>query len=104
MARILNLDIAEFTVPELLQELHRGAVYTPNIDHLVKCQTDREFYEAYAQAEYIICDSRIVYWLSKLSKGHIPCLIPDPAFSGISTIIMEMMNPAGFLCWDLPER
>ena len=80
MARILNLDVAEFTMPELLQELHRGAVYTPNIDHLVKCQTDREFYEAYAQAEYIICDSRIVYWLSKLSKGHIPCPIPGSSF------------------------
>ncbi len=67
--RILNLDIDNVTFAGLLAELKEGVVFTPNVDHLMKLQQDREFYELYTQAEYLTCDSRIMQvtsaWVSK---------------------------------------
>ena len=43
--RILNVDVLSVTQQELLQRLDSGVLVTPNVDHLVKLQKDREFYE-----------------------------------------------------------
>lgn len=53
---------------------------TPNVDHLVKLQHDKEFYEVYRQAEWIVCDSKILYLLSKLLKHPLPEAIPGSSF------------------------
>ena len=76
----LNLDIQPFTQSRLLCELNEGVLYTPNIDHLVKLQHDREFYESYRQADWVVSDSRILYWISKLLKHPIPEAIPGSSF------------------------
>ena len=76
----LNIDIQPFTQNRLLCELNEGVLYTPNIDHLVKLQHDREFYESYRQADWVVSDSRILYWISKLLKHPIPEAIPGSSF------------------------
>ena len=43
--RILNTDLQNITSTELLQRLRRGILITPNVDQLIKLQSDREFYE-----------------------------------------------------------
>ncbi len=78
--KILNVDILSITQQKLLSELKQGVLITPNIDHLVKLQNDKEFYEAYKQAEWIICDSRILYIFSKLIRKKIPEAIPGSSF------------------------
>ena len=45
--RILNANLLSITRIELLQSLKRGVLVTPNLDHLVKLQHDREFYDLY---------------------------------------------------------
>ncbi len=55
--RILNIDILSIRKQELLERLMEGVVFTPNVDHLVRLQKDRDFYEAYQQAEWVVCDS-----------------------------------------------
>lgn len=63
----LNTNIQVITQHELLKELKKGVVITPNVDHLVKLQKDKEFYEVYKKAEWVICDSKILYmtrWLN----------------------------------------
>ena len=45
--RILNTEVVAATQEALLEELRQGVVVTPNIDHLVKLQEDRELYELY---------------------------------------------------------
>lgn len=44
VVRILNVDIHSITQQELLQNLKKGIVITPNVDHLVKLQKDAGFY------------------------------------------------------------
>lgn len=78
--RLLNVDILSLTQNKLLYELNEGVLYTPNLDHLVKLQHDKEFYEIYQQADWVVSDSRILYWISKLLKHSIPEVIPGSSF------------------------
>ena len=64
--KILNIEIDNFYKAELLTNLKRGVVFTPNIDHLVKLQKDEEFYQIYQRADYKVCDSRILILKSRL--------------------------------------
>lgn len=47
----------------LLKELDQGVLFTLNVDHLVKLQKDRPFYNAYAAATHIVVDSQILFLL-----------------------------------------
>lgn len=78
--KILNSNILSLTQMDLLNQLQRGVLITPNLDHLVKLQHDREFYEVYRQAEWVVCDSKILYMLSKLLKHPLPEAIPGSSF------------------------
>jgi N-acetylglucosaminyldiphosphoundecaprenol N-acetyl-beta-D-mannosaminyltransferase len=57
---ILNIQVDNITKSELLERFTEGVLITPNVDHLIKLQHDREFYEIYRQADYITVDSQIV--------------------------------------------
>lgn len=76
----LNTNIQIITQSELLKSLKKGVLITPNVDHLVKLQQDKEFYDVYQQAEWVICDSKILYILSKLLKKPLPEAIPGSSF------------------------
>ena len=78
--KILNVNIQNITVEELLESLKKGLLITPNVDHLVKLQNDKEFYDVYQKAEWVICDSKILYLLSKLLKHSLPEAIPGSSF------------------------
>lgn len=78
--KILNTEILSITTGELLTELKEGALFTPNLDHLMKLQSDREFYEIYKKAEWVVCDSRILYLAMKLAGQKIPEPIPGSSF------------------------
>lgn len=80
MTSFLNIKILNITQKELLSRLKKGVVITPNVDHLVKLQKDKEFYDVYQQAEWVICDSKILYLLSKLLKNPLPEAIPGSSF------------------------
>jgi len=63
---ILNIPIDNIGMYELLNNLKQGGVvYTPNVDHLVKLQKDREFYRVYQDADYRICDSQLIIYASR---------------------------------------
>ena len=78
--RILNTEVVAVTQDELLKELRQGVVVTPNIDHLVKLQKDRELYDFYQETEWVICDSRLLYLFAKLLPQKIPQAIPGSSF------------------------
>lgn len=78
--RMLNVDILSITKDCLLKKLKKGVLVTPNVDHLVKLQRDRVFYEVYQKAEWVVCDSKILYLLSKLLKHPLPEAIPGSSF------------------------
>ncbi|MBE9045950.1 WecB/TagA/CpsF family glycosyltransferase [Pleurocapsales cyanobacterium LEGE 10410] len=62
----LNVSIHNTTTTELLKDLnhHGGVVVTPNVDHLVKIQSDRELLQAYYYSNYRVCDSKILQYFS----------------------------------------
>jgi exopolysaccharide biosynthesis WecB/TagA/CpsF family protein len=64
--RLLNIDLDNLTPDELLQQFTEGVLVTPNVDHLMKLQKDKDFYECYQTAEFVVCDSRILFMLSKI--------------------------------------
>lgn len=80
MAKYLNIDIANIYSDELLVKYKSGVLYTPNVDHLVNLQKDKEFYEAYKQADWLICDSKIIFFLSKFTSNPIKETIPGSTF------------------------
>lgn len=63
--RILNVSINNLSTKELLAQLKTGVVFTPNVDHLVKLQKDSEFVQVYQTADYRVCDSKILYYVSR---------------------------------------
>ena len=79
-ARMLNIDILSIRKQDLLERLEHGVLYTPNVDHMVRLQKDRVFYEAYRQADWVVCDSVILHRLSRLLKHGIVESIPGATF------------------------
>lgn len=57
---ILNIEVDNISKTDLLKEFKSGVLITPNVDHLMKLQKDREFYDIYQKAEYVTVDSKIV--------------------------------------------
>ena len=80
MISILNVRITPTTGLELLSNIKKGILVTPNVDHLVKLQKNRAFYNAYQEATHVVCDSRILYFLSKLTRNPIPETISGSGF------------------------
>lgn len=85
--RILNINILSITQDALLRDLKHGVLITPNLDHLVKLQKDKDFYRAYQKAEWVVCDSKILYLMSKLTKHSLPMAVPgSKLFYGILSL------------------
>ena len=63
--KIINLEIDNISCETLLRNLKTGGiVFTPNVDHIIKLHSDREFYRVYQEADYIVCDSQILLYAS----------------------------------------
>ena len=67
VVNLLNVSIDNFSMTELFERLdcEGGLVFTPNVDHLIKLQYDRDFYEAYNTSNYRVCDSQILMYASQ---------------------------------------
>jgi len=66
IVKLLNVEIDNLTEAELLARLAEGGVvYTPNVDHLSKLQTDVEFARAYRAATFKVCDSKILIFAAQ---------------------------------------
>ena len=90
------MDILSITQTELLFRLKKGVLITPNIDHLVKLQKDKEFYNVYQQAEWVICDSKILYFVSKLLKRSFQVVVFLLHFINI----IKMIRIVKYFYWE----
>lgn len=77
---ILNISIFKTTEKELLENMQNGIFITPNLDHLVKLQKDKAFWNVYKNANWVICDSKILYLVLKLIGRSVPEPIPGSSF------------------------
>ena len=78
--KILNVEIENITQENLLINLKKGVLVTPNVDQIVKMQSDREYYNIVRQAEWVVCDSNILYLCAKILGTPLPEAIPGSSF------------------------
>ena len=67
--QLLNCRLDNLSAQELLTELKDGLVVTPNVDHLITLQGDREFYDIYHTADYVVLDSQIMLFTLRFLFG-----------------------------------
>src|SRR5207302_3276823 len=70
-----------------------GAVFTPNVDHVVLAETDAEFRAAYSAAELCLADGMPLVWASRLLGRTLPEKV-----SG-SDLVMPLMQLAARRRW-----
>ena len=78
--KILNVEMDNISQKELLAQLKKGVLVTPNVDDLMKHQHDKEFHKMASQAEFVVCDSKIVLLVSKLFGTPLKEAIPGSSF------------------------
>jgi len=59
---MLNVWVDNLSMKQLLEKLDSGIVFTLNPDHLYHLQRNRDFYNAYRQADFVTSDSKYVFW------------------------------------------
>jgi len=78
---LFGLDIAALTFDEATQALAQAAarrdgaaqiVVTPNVDHVVRLESNPDFKARYAQADFIFADGMPVVWTSRLVGRPLP--------------------------------
>lgn len=78
MSRIkfLNIEVDNLTMEEAIKRVNKlilnkkpSYVVTPNVDHIVKLEQDKEFREVYREADLILTDGMPLVWISKF-KGN----------------------------------
>ena len=78
--KILNVEIDNISQVELLAQLKKGVLVTPNVDQIVKMQTDREYYDIVCRAEWCVCDSKILLLCSRLLGTPLKEAVPGSSF------------------------
>lgn len=68
--RLDDYDLREFTaIAARFGQAPFEFVVTPNVDHLLRYYDDTTFRDPYAQARYILLDSRVLAYMLRLSRG-----------------------------------
>ena len=78
--KILNVEIDNVSQKELLEQLKQGVLVTPNVDQIVKMQSDRVYYDIVRRAEWCVCDSKILYLCAMIAGSPLPEAIPGSSF------------------------
>lgn len=79
-SKLLNVEIDNISQEELLAQLKKGVLVTPNVDQIVKMQSDREFYDIVKRADWVVCDSKILLLCSRLTKNPLRAAVPGSSF------------------------
>jgi N-acetylglucosaminyldiphosphoundecaprenol N-acetyl-beta-D-mannosaminyltransferase len=80
-------------IDRLVTSRQGGAVYTPNIDHVVNVEQNPAFAEAYARASLSLVDGKPLVWASRLLGAPLPEKI-----SG-SDLLLPLMKRAAEKKW-----
>jgi exopolysaccharide biosynthesis WecB/TagA/CpsF family protein len=72
-SRLLNAWVDNLTIPEIIERLDEGMLFTLNPDHLYHLQRNPDFAAAYRDAVMVSSDSKYVYWALGLIGRAIQC-------------------------------
>lgn len=62
----ITMEEAVQRIDELISQRNSSYVVTPNLDHIVIMEKDKEFQEIYNNADLIVTDGKPLIWISKL--------------------------------------
>jgi N-acetylglucosaminyldiphosphoundecaprenol N-acetyl-beta-D-mannosaminyltransferase len=68
----LTFDEALDRIAELVDHGNGGAVFTPNVDHVVKSEEHLDFRRAYSRADLRLADGMPIVWASRLLGSPLP--------------------------------
>jgi N-acetylglucosaminyldiphosphoundecaprenol N-acetyl-beta-D-mannosaminyltransferase len=95
-----TLPIDNLTFAGALEAIERlvvagagGAVFTPNVDHVVLAERDAEFREAYAAADLSLVDGQPLVWSSRLLGERLPEKISG---SDLTPALLELAARRGW--------
>lgn len=76
--KFLNTYIDNMTMNETINQIDKlindggyHYIVTPNVDHIVKLEKDKEFEEVYKNADLILTDGKPLIWISKILRTPI---------------------------------
>ncbi len=98
--KFMNTEIDNLTMKETIDEIDKlikenknAYVVTPNVDHIVKLETDKELQDVYKDADLILTDGKPLIWISKLYKTPIKEKISG---SDLFPLLCEMAAEKGY--------
>jgi N-acetylglucosaminyldiphosphoundecaprenol N-acetyl-beta-D-mannosaminyltransferase len=68
----VTFDGALGAIAELVDRRNGGAVFTPNVDHVVKAESNAEFRAAYSRADLRLADGMPILWAAKILGSPLP--------------------------------
>jgi len=68
----VTFDGALDAIAELVDRRNGGAVFTPNVDHVVKAESNADFRAAYSRADLRLADGMPILWAAKLLGSPLP--------------------------------
>ncbi len=71
----VDMDGALAAIERLVDRRAGGAVFTPNVDHIVVADRLSSFREAYARADLVLCDGVPLLWCSGLLGVQLPAKV-----------------------------
>jgi N-acetylglucosaminyldiphosphoundecaprenol N-acetyl-beta-D-mannosaminyltransferase len=106
--RIGQLDVDAVTFGEALERIaglvarqEGGAVFTPNVDHVVKAEHHSEFRQAYRRADLCLPDGMPLVWASRLLGSPLPEKVSG---SDLLIPLMELAAKRGWRVYLLGGR
>ena len=102
MSRIkfLNTQIDNVTMEEAITRIDKliasdrnSYVVTPNVDHIVKLETDAELQKIYEDADLILTDGMPLIWISKLKSTPIKEKMVIPTIDN-NTVLVGTYSPS----------
>ena len=98
--KFMNTEIDNLTMKETIDEIDKlikkdknAYVVTPNVDHIVKLETDKELQEVYKDADLLLTDGKPLIWISKFYKTPIKEKISG---SDLFPLLCEMAAEKGY--------
>jgi len=67
----ISLDDAISRMEIYIQERKPVYIVTPNVDHVVKIQHDKEFRDSYREASLVLCDGAPLIWASRILRDPV---------------------------------
>lgn len=94
----MNMEEALHAIDQLIQNDNNAYVVTPNVDHIVKLEQDRELQQVYKEADLILTDGKPLIWISKIYNTPIKEKISG---SDLFPLLCKMASEKGYKMYFL---